>query len=94
MKFATWYNNNDIRIEDAPLRRPGPREMVVKVVSCGICGSDVVEWYRLPRAPLVLGHEVGAEVTEAGSAVTRFKPGDRVFIAPKVPCLQCAYCRD
>ncbi len=68
--------------------------MTVKVVSCGICGSDVVEWYRLPRAPLVQGHEVGAEVTEVGSAVTRFTPGDRVFIAPKVPCLQCGYCRD
>jgi L-iditol 2-dehydrogenase len=94
MKVATWYNNNDIRIEEAPLRRPGPREMVVKVVSCGICGSDVVEWYRLPRAPLVQGHEIGAEVTEVGAAVTRFKPGDRVFIAPKVPCLQCEYCRN
>ena len=94
MKVATWYNNNDIRIEEAPLRRPGPREMTVKVISCGICGSDVVEWYRLPRAPLVQGHEVGAEVTEVGSAVTRFTPGDRVFIAPKVPCLRCGYCHD
>ncbi len=94
MKVATWYNNHDIRIEEASLRRPGPREMTVKVVSCGICGSDVVEWYRLPRAPLVQGHEVGAEVTEVGSEVTRFAPGDRVFIAPKVPCLQCGYCRD
>jgi L-iditol 2-dehydrogenase len=94
MKSAVWYNNNDIRIEEAPLRRPGPREMTVKVVSCGICGSDVVEWYRLPRAPLVQGHEIGAEVTEVGAEVTRFKPGDRVFIAPKVPCLQCGYCRE
>jgi L-iditol 2-dehydrogenase len=94
MKVAMWYSNRDIRIEEQPLRRPGPREMTVKVVSCGICGSDLVEWYRLPRAPLVPGHELGAEVVETGAEVTRFHPGDRVFIAPKVPCLQCKYCRE
>ncbi|MDM7913680.1 MAG: zinc-binding dehydrogenase, partial [Candidatus Eisenbacteria bacterium] len=64
-----------------------------QVHSCGICGSDVVEWYRLPRAPLVLGHEIGAEVVETGPGVTDFVPGDRVFIAPKAPCGECKYCR-
>jgi L-iditol 2-dehydrogenase len=93
MKAAVWYNNRDIRIEEVPLRGPGPREMLVKVISCGICGSDIVEWYRLPRAPLVQGHEIGAEVVEVGASVERFKPGDRVFIAPKVPCGVCSYCR-
>jgi L-iditol 2-dehydrogenase len=93
MKAAVWYNNRDIRIEELPLRRPGPGEMLVKVISCGICGSDIVEWYRMPRAPLVQGHELGAEVVETGPAVKRFKPGDRVFIAPKVPCMNCRYCR-
>jgi len=68
--------------------------MLVKVRSCGICGSDVVEWYRLPRAPLVPGHEIGAEVVEVGAGVSRFRPGDRVFIAPKVPCGKCALCRE
>src|SRR4030042_2124585 len=94
MRAAVWYNNRDIRTDDVPLRRPGPREMLVKVISCGICGSDIVEWYRLPRAPLVQGHEIGAEVVEAGASVDRFKPGDRVFIAPKVPCGTCSYCRE
>lgn len=93
MKAAVWYNNQDIRIEEVPLRRPGPRELLVKVISCGICGSDIVEWYRLPRAPLVQGHELGAEVVEVGSSIGRFKPGDRVFIAPKVPCMKCDTCR-
>jgi len=93
MKAAVWYNNRDIRIEEMPVGRPGPREMLVKVISCGICGSDVVEWYRLPRAPLVQGHELGAEVIETGATVSRFKQGDRVFIAPKVPCGTCRYCR-
>jgi L-iditol 2-dehydrogenase len=93
MKAAVWYSNRDIRIEDRPLRRPGPRELLVRVMACGICGSDVVEWYRAPRAPLVLGHELGAEVVEAGSTAAGFKPGDRVFIAPKAACLECKYCR-
>ncbi len=93
MKVALWYNNADIRIEDMPTPSPGPKEMLVKVHACGICGSDIVEWYRLPRAPLVQGHEIGAEVVALGSEVTRFKIGDRVFIAPKVPCMKCDYCR-
>ena len=94
MKVARWFNNQDIRIEEVPTPRPGPQEMLVKVLSCGICGSDIVEWYRLPRAPLVQGHEIGAEVVEVGQALKKFNPGDRVFIAPKVPCLTCDYCKN
>jgi len=94
MKVARWYNNQDIRIEEVPTPRPGPDEMLVKVMACGICGSDIVEWYRLPRAPLVPGHELGAEVVEIGQAVKKYAAGDRVFIAPKAPCMQCDHCRD
>lgn len=93
MKVAKWYNNKDIRIEDEPKPVPGPNEILVKVLSCGICGSDLVEWYRLPRAPLIPGHEIGAQVVETGGAVKEYQPGDRVFIAPKVPCMTCFYCR-
>jgi L-iditol 2-dehydrogenase len=92
MKVSMWYNNNDIRIEETPTPLPGQGEMLVKVISCGICGSDIVEWYRLPRAPLVQGHEVGVEVVETGAGVSKYKKGDRLFIAPKVPCLKCSYC--
>ncbi len=92
MKVSMWYNNNDIRFEEVLTPSPGPGEMLVKVISCGICGSDIVEWYRLPRAPLVQGHEVGVEVVEVGVGVNNFKKGDRLFIAPKVPCLKCSYC--
>ncbi len=92
MKVARWYNNRDIRIEDESRPKPGEHEMLVEIFSCGICGSDLVEWYRLPRAPLVPGHEIGGRVVETGSAVTGYKPGDRVFIAPKVPCMTCERC--
>ncbi|HOI95732.1 MAG TPA: zinc-dependent dehydrogenase [Syntrophobacter fumaroxidans] len=94
MKVSYWHSNNDIRIEEVATPRPGPKEMLLKVASCGICGSDVVEWYRKPRAPLVQGHEIGAEVVEVGSSVTRFKVGERVFAVPKVPCMECHYCRN
>ena len=89
-----WYNNKDIRIEEAPTPKAGPKEILVKIVSCGICGSDIVEWYRLPRAPLVQGHEIGGEVAKVGGSVKNFRPGDRVFVAPKVPCMKCYYCQN
>lgn len=92
MKAAYWYNNRDIRIEEIPTPVPGPKEMLVRVISCGICGSDILEWYRLPRAPLVQGHEIGAQIVAAGSGIKQYKTGDRVFIAPKVPCGKCFYC--
>ena len=94
MKVAKWYNNQDIRIEEVPTPAPGPDEMLVKVMACGICGSDIVEWYRLPRAPLVPGHEIGAEVVGVGQGISQYNPGDRVFIAPKAPCMQCNYCKN
>ena len=94
MKAAYWYNNKDIRIKKVRTPKPKHKEMLVKVISCGICGSDIVEWYRLPRAPLVQGHEIGAEVFAAGASVKKYKPGDRVFIAPKVPCMKCFYCEN
>ncbi len=93
MLVARWYNNADIRLEEVPTPTPGRHEMLVKVTACGICGSDVVEWYRLPRAPLVPGHEIGGEVVTVGDAVTGYRPGDRVFVAPKVPCMECHYCQ-
>lgn len=93
MKISLWYNNKDIRIQDAPVPEPGPGEVLLQVMACGICGSDLVEWYRLPRAPLIQGHEIGARVEKVGPGVLNFKPGDRVMAAPKVPCLKCRYCR-
>ena len=92
MKVSMWFNNNDIRVAEVPTPSPGPGEMLVKVISCGICGSDMVEWYRLPRAPLVQGHEVGVEVVETGEGVRNYQQGDRLFIAPKIPCGKCSYC--
>lgn len=92
MRVARYYNNNDVRLEETPIPRIGPGELLVKVIASGICGSDVMEWYRIRKAPLVLGHEIAGEIVEVGAGVERFKIGDRVFVSHHVPCNACRYC--
>ena len=67
-------------------------EILVKMKACGICGTDVMEWYRIKKAPRVLGHEMAGEIVEVGSKVKGFKEGDRVFVSHHVPCYKCHYC--
>ncbi len=92
MRVAMYYNNKDVRIEQKEIPRIGPGELLVKVLACGVCGSDVLEWYRAPKAPLVLGHEIAGEIVETGADVTNWKRGDRVFVSHHVPCMMCRYC--
>jgi L-iditol 2-dehydrogenase len=92
MRVAMYYNNKDVRIEEMPTPRIGSAELLVKVWASGVCGSDVLEWYRLPKAPLVLGHEIAGEVAEVGSDIREWKKGDRVFVSHHVPCNMCRYC--
>ncbi len=93
MKVAMWYNNRDVRIEDKPTPKIGRSEVLVRVEASGICGSDVLEWYRIDRAPLILGHEVSGQIVAVGEGVKRYKEGDRVSAAHHVPCNTCHYCR-
>ncbi len=75
-----------------PTPQIGQGEVLMKSLACGICGSDVMEWYRIHKAPLVLGHEATGEIVEVGEGVKRFKEGDRVFVSHHVPCNTCHYC--
>lgn len=86
MRVARYYNNNDVRLEEMPVPKVGRGEILVQVEACGICGSDVMEWYRIHKAPLVLGHELAGRIVEGD------KKGDRVTIAHHVPCYKCKYC--
>ena len=92
MRAAVYYSNSDVRIEERERPTPGPGELLLRIHASGVCGSDVMEWYRKPRAPLVLGHEIAGTVEEAGPGVTRFAPGDRVVATHHVPCNTCDYC--
>ena len=92
MRVAMYYNNDDVRLEEMPRPKIGPGEILVKAMACGICGSDVMEWYRVKKAPRVLGHEMTGEIVEVGEGVKPYKVGDRVFVSHHVPCNTCRYC--
>jgi L-iditol 2-dehydrogenase len=93
MRVAMYYNNRDVRLQEMPVPRIGSGELLVRVRASGICGSDLMEWYRVKKAPLVLGHEIAGEIVEAGDGVKDFRVGDRVFAAHHVPCGECRYCQ-
>lgn len=92
MRVAVYYNNHDVRIEERETPRIGAGEILVKVLASGICGSDVMEWYRIKKAPLVLGHEISGEIVETAPDVERYRVGDRVFVSHHIPCNTCHYC--
>lgn len=92
MRVAMYYNNRDIRIEDIPVPEIRPGELLMKTLASGVCGSDTMEWYRAPKAPVVLGHEVAGEVVKTGSDVKKFRVGDRIVATHHVPCNTCYFC--
>ncbi|MBD3393680.1 MAG: alcohol dehydrogenase catalytic domain-containing protein [Chitinivibrionales bacterium] len=92
MRVGMYYNNNDVRVEEMPVPKIGPGELLVKVLASGICGTDVLEWYRIKKAPIVLGHEIAGEIVAAGDGVREFTTGDRVHVSHHIPCNTCRYC--
>ncbi len=92
MRAAVYHRNDDVRLVEMPTPRAGPGEILLKTRASGICGSDVMEWYRRASAPRVLGHEVAGEIAEAGPGVRGFRVGERVFVSHHVPCNACRYC--
>lgn len=94
MKAAVYTGPGAVHIEDYPVPdAPGRGELLVRVRVCGVCGSDVTDWYMTPRAPVVLGHEPAGDVVAVGEGVTGFAPGDRVALHHHMPCMVCAICR-
>jgi len=88
-----YYSNRDVRLEEMPTPQIGPGEVLMRVEASGICGTDLLEWYRLHKAPLVLGHEVAGAIAAVGEGVEHHKEGDRICVAHHVPCKTCHYCR-
>ena len=89
----------DIRIESRPRPKPSPPEVLVQIRRVGVCASDIHYFNHgrigdfVVKDPLILGHESAGVVLEVGSAVARFKPGDRVTVEPGYTCRQCHYCK-
>jgi L-iditol 2-dehydrogenase len=93
VRVAVYHSNRDVRLEEMPLPAIGEGEILMRVEASGICGSDLMEWYRVAKAPLVLGHEVAGTVADVGPGVRSFRPGDRIVTTHHVPCGACRYCR-
>ncbi len=91
MRVAMYYNNEDVRLQEMEKPKIEKGEIMIKVMASGICGSDVMFWYRKDKVPLVLGHEIAGEVVEVGEGVEKFKVGDRVSATHHVPCNTCHY---
>ncbi len=93
MLVGMYYHNKKVEVEELPIPVLGQDDILIKVMASGICGSDVLEWYRIKKAPLVLGHEVAGEVVDVGGHIKHLKKGDRVFATHHVPCEECYFCR-
>jgi len=97
MKAARYYGNQDVRIDDIEAPKPGPGEVLIDVGACGICGSDVSEYFYGPRhdddefLPYTMGHEFGGTVAEMGEGVD-LDVGTEVGVNPLVACEDCWCC--
>ena len=80
--------------EESEVPVPGPAEVLIKIMACGICGTDIhiFRGQYLGGYPVVPGHELSGVVEKTGGQVTRFKPGDRVAVEPNIACDNCASC--
>jgi len=96
MKAAVMHDVNKMVFEEVPTPSPGSGEILLRVKSTRVCGTDVSMYHgKHPGAflPRILGHECAGEVVEAGKGVSGFKPGDRIIIDPLLYCGQCYFCR-
>ena len=93
-KIAEYHSNSDIRIKHINRPKISGNEALIKMEACGICGTDVMEWYRKKSAPKVLGHEMSGTIIEIGDEVKNFQLKDRVFVSHHVPCFDCYYCNN
>jgi L-iditol 2-dehydrogenase len=94
MKALLCYNEDDFRIEDIEKPSISDNEMLIELIYCGLCGSDIVKIFGTRgKQPAVYGHEVVGKVVETGSRVNKFKVGDTVVAAHHIPCGKCHYCR-
>lgn len=106
MKALRWHGRKDVRIDEVSEPTAVPDEVVIRVATCGICGSDLHEYLHgplyIPKAahpltgmvpPVTLGHEFCGRIVEVGAGVETVRTGDRVTVNPCLLCGECAWCR-
>jgi L-iditol 2-dehydrogenase len=92
MLAVEYHANDDVRIVELPVPEIGSGELLVQLRACGLCASDVMEWYMKPRAPMYPGHEPVGVIAAVGEGVQDFMVGQRVFVHHHVPCMVCHFC--
>ncbi len=94
MRAAVYRGVNDVRVETIPVPEIGPGEVLVKIHTCGICGTDLKKIHTGSHdAPRVFGHEMAGTIVKVGEGVRGFIVGDRVMAYHHIPCGECYYCR-
>lgn len=94
MKAAVYRGINDVRVETVPVPAIGPGELLIRVHTCGVCGTDLKKIATGSHsAPRIFGHETAGTVAAVGTEVKNFQPGDRVVVFHHIPCGNCFYCR-
>lgn len=94
MRAVVYRGINDMRLETVPVPEIGPGELLIKIATCGICGTDLKKIHKGSHsAPRIFGHEMAGVVAKVGAGVTKFAVGDRVMSFHHVPCGKCYYCR-
>jgi len=95
MLAAVYRGVNDVRMETVPVPKIGPGELLVRVHTCGVCGTDLKKIATGSHsAPRIFGHETAGLIAAVGEGVRNFQPGDRVVVFHHIPCGNCYYCRN
>ncbi|MGA7514184.1 MAG: alcohol dehydrogenase catalytic domain-containing protein, partial [Candidatus Sulfotelmatobacter sp.] len=94
MQAAVYRGVNDVRLETVPVPEIGAGELLLRVHTCGVCGTDLKKVASGSHsAPRIFGHETSGVVAAVGAGVSKFAPGDRVVVFHHIPCRECYYCR-
>jgi len=94
MRAVVYRGINDMRVETVPVPTIGPGELLIKVATCGICGTDLKKIHMGSHsAPRIFGHEMAGTIVQVGEGVTKYQVGQRVMTFHHVPCGECYYCR-
>src|ERR671922_4808 len=96
MKAAVFHGPGDLRVTELPRPAISSNELLLRIGACAVCGSDVRTFRHGARnidKPVVLGHELSGTIVEMGTAVSGYRTGQRVAVAPAIPCGDCIYCR-
>ncbi len=94
MRAVVYRGINDMRIETVPVPTIGRGEILVRIATCGICGTDLKKiHFGSHSAPRIFGHEMAGTVVAVGEGVAKYRTGERVMVFHHVPCKECYYCR-